>query len=88
MTVPPSHSSEDDGHSLALPLDSDDLEFARGVEIGRLWEQFKRPEAFEQMIHAESAEMVLRIIETTHRRGHVDFTADDNWMVLIVEEQP
>lgn len=83
----PSQSDDHGNYGLALPFDSDDPEFTRGVEIGRLWEQFKQPVAFEQTIHVENAEMVLRILEATHRRGHVDFTADDAWMVLVVEEQ-
>jgi len=32
---------------LALPFDTDDTEFVRGFEAGRLWEQLKSGEAVE-----------------------------------------
>lgn len=67
-----------------LAFDTDDFEFARGVEIGRLWEQFKSGEEIDQMIHAENAEMVMRIGESTDRVVTAT-EAGDGWMHLKVE---
>jgi hypothetical protein len=56
------------GHSLALAFDTDTMDFARGVEVGRLWEQLKEdPEAITQNVMAENAEMMLRLAEATGR---------------------
>jgi hypothetical protein len=54
-------------HALALAFDTDSVEFARGVEIGRLWEQLKTDDDISQNIMAENAEMALRLAEATGR---------------------
>lgn len=58
-----------DRFSLALSFDTDSLEFARGVEIGRLWEQLQAApdEPVEQDIHVVNAEMALRLGEALGR---------------------
>ena len=73
------------GYSLALPFDSDDLEFARGVEVGLLWAEAERlvvpGDSYECTIHANNAEMVMRIAEA---RG-LTFTAEplgDDWLAI------
>ena len=65
------------GHySLALPFDTDDPEFCRGVEAGLLYAEAERlgvpGDSYEATIHADNAEMVMRIAEA---RG-LEFTAD------------
>jgi hypothetical protein len=51
----------DGTRSLARAFDTDALEFGRGVEVGRLWEQPKNsPEMVAQNVMAENAEMMLR----------------------------
>jgi len=65
------------GFSLALEFDRPDHEFAMGVEIGRLWELAKGDDELRETIHAENAEMVVRIAEATGR----EFSAEivDEW---------
>jgi len=62
---------------LVLPFDSDDPEFARGFEAGRLWEQLKDDAPVEVTIHASNVEMAMRIAEAAGRefRGE-DVTAE------------
>lgn len=56
------------GHSLALAFDTDTVDFARGVEVGRLWEQLRTDsDAITQNVMAENAEMMLRLGEATGR---------------------
>jgi hypothetical protein len=55
-------------YGLALAFDTSETDFARGVEVGRLWEQLKTdPEPITQNVMAENAEMILRIAEATER---------------------
>jgi hypothetical protein len=80
----------DPAHSLALAFDTGDPEFARGVEIGRLWEQVKRcPRSFTQDVHASNTEMVMRIAEAVGREVRGE-TIDDSWLRVtfgVAEEQ-
>lgn len=48
---------------LALPFDTDAPEFARGVEMGMLWEALKRDGRVSRTVHASNAEMIIRIAE-------------------------
>lgn len=57
----------DGGFDLALPFDTDDPEFVRGVEVGQVWEVLKTGEPFARTIHATNAEMVLRMAEAMER---------------------
>lgn len=70
-------------YSPLLPFDSDDPEFTRGFEAGRLWEQLRDPEPFEQTIHASNAEMAIRMCETREREFEA-VELDDDWMELKV----
>lgn len=64
----------DANYSLVLAFDSDEPEFCRGFEAGRLWEQLKHDEdKIHQTIHATNAEMAMRMCESTGR----SFTAED-----------
>jgi hypothetical protein len=58
------------GYGCLLPFDSDDPEFARGFELGRLWELLReRPEdEVLEYAHAANAEMLIRLGEATSRR--------------------
>jgi hypothetical protein len=57
----------DDGevsYGLLLPFDSDDPEFARGVEAGILWHRLDSGEfPVRATVSARNAEMVMRIAE-------------------------
>jgi hypothetical protein len=79
--------SEDAVYGLILAFDSDDAEFTRGFEAGQLWERLERDGYAGQLIHAENAEMVMRMAES---KGLV-FTAKDvgdGWMQVAVGREP
>lgn len=69
-----------DGYECVLPFDRDDHQFVLGVEVGRIYHAAATgPEAFEMVVHAENAEMMLRIGEATER--HVESEElDEVWM--------
>ncbi|MET0462869.1 MAG: hypothetical protein ABW007_06935 [Chitinophagaceae bacterium] len=48
-------------YELVLAFDSDDPEFTRGFEAGAIWEQMKGRTDFNCIIHANNAEMVMRM---------------------------
>ena len=69
---------------LVLAFDTDDPEFTRGFEAGQLWERIQRDNQAEQLIHAENAEMVMRIAEA---KG-LSFKAEDvgdGWLQVVLE---
>lgn len=70
-----------------LLFDSDNVEFTRGFECGRLWQIFQHydPE-FEQHIHGSNAEMVLRMAEAEGRTVTAE-PLDGTWMLLKVESR-
>lgn len=75
---------DDLGLSLVLEFDTDDSEFCRGVEAGRLWEQLKSGEAVEQTIHATNSEMAIRMCEALEREFSAE-VLDETWVELRVE---
>jgi len=69
--------------SLALPFDTDDPQFRRGVEIGMLWERLEREFPVRATVHADCAEMVMRIAEARE----LPFTAQplgDDWLAVTI----
>ncbi len=66
---------------LVLPFDSDDPEFTRGFEAGRLWEQVTREGPAEMAIHASNIEMALRIAEAAGLSVIGDELSDE-WVVV------
>lgn len=76
-------SDEDGEYGLVLPFDTDDPEFTRGFETGQLWERLERDGMADQLIHAENAEMVMRMAEA---KG-LGFRADDvgnGWLAVTI----
>ena len=74
--------------SPVLLFDSDDQEFARGVEVGKLYEAVRtwpRTEPYEATVHGSNAEMVLRIAEATRRPVKADHI-DETWMSVTYGE--
>lgn len=59
----------DDSYGLALAFDSDDPEFARGFEAGRLWGLLHAlpDEERTETVHASNAEMCMRMAAATGR---------------------
>ena len=72
------------GYDLILAFDSDDPEFARGFEAGRLWERVKADQTdWDEMIHATNAEMVMRMCEAESRTFRAD-VVDEEWVHVHV----
>lgn len=72
------------GHSLVLAFDTDLPEFARGFELGRLWEQVDGAdpaEGVDQLVHTSNAEMVLRVAEACGRTVESE-EHDGVWMTV------
>jgi hypothetical protein len=75
---------EAENFSLILAFDSDDPEFARGFEAGRLWEMVKSNHApWSQMIHVSNAEMVMRMCEAEEREFRAE-DRNDEWVEVYV----
>jgi hypothetical protein len=75
--------SDDAAFGLMLAFDTDDPEFVRGVELGRLWEQLKSGDEVDQTIHATNSEMAIRACEALDREFTAD-VLDDTWIDLHV----
>jgi hypothetical protein len=72
------------GWSLVLPYDSDDPEFVRGFEAGRLWERIKHDRTtWSQIIHASNSEMVMRMCETESRSFRAEDIADNEIYIQV-----
>jgi len=57
-----------DRHSCLLPFDTDDPEFVRGFECGRVWAMLRiDTDAFDAIAHDANIEMVMRMAEATGR---------------------
>jgi hypothetical protein len=76
-----------DGHALLLPFDTDDPEFARGFEAGRVWAvlQLQPDEEVDVELHASNAEMAIRMAEATGRRVRGEESDDGRWITLSFE---
>jgi class 3 adenylate cyclase len=75
------------GHTLLLRFDTDDAQFARGFELGRLWSMLRdRPdEPVTALAHVSSAEMLIRMGEATGRVVVGEFH-DDTWVTATFTE--
>jgi hypothetical protein len=77
---------KDGQFSLLLPFDTDEPDFIRGFEIGRLWELLKTGGEVNEVIHASNAEMVVRLAEATERIVTTDEPIDADWMEVTFHE--
>lgn len=76
--------TENSGWSLLLAFDSDDPEFARGFEAGRMWERVKDDRTtWDATVHASNAEMVMRMCESQERTFRAE-TLDDDYVQVWV----
>jgi hypothetical protein len=66
-----------------LAFDTNDLEFARGFEVGRIWALIARSDggAVEEYVHASNVEMIMRIAEASGRRV-VSAELGDDWLLV------
>jgi hypothetical protein len=78
--------SDPSGHACLLPFDTDDAEFARGFEAGRLWGRLRETDAeVVETVHATNAEMIMRLAEATDRPVQaVDL--DEDWIEVTFSE--
>lgn len=69
------------GHSLLLRYDTENPQFARGFEAGRVWGTLLAdPErAITETVHADNAEMFLRMGEATGRPVRSE-ELDETWL--------
>ena len=70
-------------HDLQLSFDTDvAFAFARGFEIGTLWEKLSADpdDAISQHVHASNIEMLVRMSETTNRHLQT-VDVDDSWLI-------
>ena len=61
---------DDVEYGCVLPFDTDDPEFARGVEIGMVWTALRYTDDWDPhgaTVRGNNAEMMLRIAEATNR---------------------
>ena len=72
---------EPTGHACLLAFDTDDAQFARGFELGRVWAALRATpdEPIQEYVHASNAEMVLRLAEATGRTVEATELGDD-WL--------
>lgn len=71
--------------SLALEFDTNNSEFCRGVEIGRIWEMLKSDDEFVQTIHTSNVEMIMRMMEQTERKMVIEDSYHEDWCYLTVD---
>ncbi len=71
-----------DGFTCLLAFDTDDPEFVRGVELGRLWERLRvDPDPLFELVHISNAEMVLRVADALGRPV-IGAEHDGTWMTV------
>ena len=73
----------DGGMSLVLAFDTDEPEFTRGFEAGQLWERLERDGIADQLIHAENAEMVMRMADAKGLRFGAE-DVGDGWLSVAI----
>lgn len=80
--------SDSDSYSLVLPFDSDNPEFTRGFEIGRIYGQLDtRPPTLNGTIHATNAEMLIRVAEQAGYTYRGEPLGPD-FLAVALERQP
>ena len=65
---------------MLLPFDSQDAEFARGFEAGRLWALTESRDEVRETVSVRNAEMMMRIAEARGRVVRSEL--DDEWLEL------
>lgn len=68
-----------------LRFDTDDPEFARGFEIGVLWERINASGSCQMEISAANAEMVMRVAKVTGCRFSGHELNDDQISIELYE---
>lgn len=73
------------GFALRFELDSDDPEFVRGCEVGRLEARVSLlpSEMLREMVRQSNSEMLRRIAGTAGR-SYTTERIDDEWMAVVI----
>jgi hypothetical protein len=78
--------SAQDGFSLLLEFDNDEPAFRRGFELGNTWGRLKASdEEYGTTVHADCAEMILRIAESLGREVS-SRDLNDDWIEVTFSE--
>lgn len=76
--------SMSDGFDLIVAFDRDTPDFARGVEVGILWQRLQTdPRPLTAVVHASNVEMTLRLAEAVGASAHADDLGDD-WLTVTL----
>jgi hypothetical protein len=67
-----------------LKYDTEDLEFARGVEVGRMFELLKEAPFLNMVIHTQNAEMAMRLAEHFEMDFAAVPTPEDDELVRVL----
>jgi hypothetical protein len=72
-----------EGHVCLLPFDTDDPQFARGFEAGRIWALLDADpdRAIDELVHGANGEMLLRMSEATGRAVRWEQLGDEWFQV-------
>lgn len=74
----------DDEDGYVLTFDTTDPQFCRGFEAGLVWAHAYHAGGVNAVVHANNAEMVLRICETLDMPWRVEETPDEGMMHVII----
>ena len=67
---------------LVVEFDRDEAAFARGVEVGMLWQKLQtEPLPVEAMIHVDNMEMSIRLAEAKAVSVRAD-DSDGDWLLV------
>lgn len=71
-------------YKLGMEFIDESPAFAYGFESGRLWEQLKTSNPFEQHVHAENASQIVMMCEH-HQREYEFEEMGEGWLNLKVK---
>lgn len=72
-------------YDLVVPFDRAEPAFARGVEIGMLWQRLQsEPPPVAAVVHASNAEMALRLAEAQGCLVSSE-DLDDDWLAVTYD---
>lgn len=71
-----------------LPFDTDEPEFARGFEAGRVWQMLDEYDGpvTAVVVHASNAEMLIRMAESQNRSAR-SRDLDETWVEIDFTER-
>ncbi len=76
----------DEGMALLLAFDTDDEQFSRGWEAGRVYGVLGTGQGFDGEVHASNVEMFVRIAERFDREHRAEIH-DETWLTLSITDE-